>query len=108
LIDSSVEYLDNDDPFLAASDAMEAALCVEQMFDDRGYRHMLQQARTDLARKGGIARHRETDDYKAQVVAKWKTGAFKTKVAAARWAMKQFPLPNQEVVVRWLREADKG
>lgn len=108
LIDSSVEHLDNDDPFLAASDAMEAALCLEQMLYDRNYRHMLQQARTELARKGGVARHRETDDYKAQVVAKWRTGAFKTKVAAVRWAMRQFPLPSQEVVVRWLRESDKA
>lgn len=107
LIDSAVERLDNDDPFLAASDGMEAALCVEQMFHDRSYRHMLQKARTDLARKGGAARHRETGAYKTQVVAKWRTGAFKSKAAAARWAMRQFPLPSQEVVVRWLREADK-
>lgn len=108
LIDSSVELLDNDDPFLAASDAMEAALCVEQMFHDRGYRRMLEDARKDLARKGGLAAHRETDEFKAQVVAKWKNGEFKTKASAARWAMKEFPLRNQEVIVRWLREADKS
>jgi len=107
LIDSAVELLDRDDPFLAASDAMEATLCVEQMSFDRGYRHMLQEARQDLARKGGAAAHRETDEYKTQVVAKWHSGEFTTKVAAARWAMKEFPLRNQEVVVRWLREADK-
>jgi hypothetical protein len=107
LIDSAVELLDNDDPFLAASNAMEAASCVEQMFHDRSYRHMLKEARSDLARKGGAAAHRETDEYKAQVVAKWMSGVFRRKVDAARWAMKEFPLRNQEVVVRWLREADK-
>jgi len=108
LIDSAVEHLDNDDPFVAASEAMEAAFCVEQMFHDRGYRHMLQEARKELARKGGVAAHRETDGYKEQVIAKWRTGTFKTKAAAARWAMKEFPLRSQEVVVRWLREADKS
>lgn len=108
LIDSSVENLDNDDPFLAASEAIEATFCVEQMFHDRGYRQMLQEARKDLARKGGVAAHRETDEYKSQVISRWRSGAFKTKVAAARWAMKEFPLRNQEVIVRWLREADRG
>lgn len=107
LIDSAVGHLDKDDPFLAASDAMEAASCVEQMFHDRRYRQMLQEARKELARKGGAAAHRETDEYKTQVIAKWNSGVFKTKADAARWAMKEFPLRNQEVVVRWLRDADK-
>jgi hypothetical protein len=107
LIDSAVELLDHGDAFLAASDGMEAALCVEQMFHDRGYRDMLQEARRDLARKGGAAAHRETDEYKAQVVAKWRSGEFPTKAAAARWAMRQFPLRSTEVIARWLRDADK-
>lgn len=108
LIDSAVEHLDRKDPFIAGSDAVEAAFCVEQMFHDRGYRHILEQARKDLARKGGIAAHRETDEYKAEVIAKWRTGVFTTKAEAARWAMKQFPLRSQEVIVRWLRAAERN
>ncbi len=108
LIDASVEHLDNDEPFRAAAEALDASLCVEQMFYDRGYRHILKEARSDLARRGGVAAHRETDAYKIEVISKWKSGVFKTKAEAARWAMREFPLRNQEVIARWLREAERA
>lgn len=107
LIDSAVDALESGDHFIAASDAMEAGNCVEEMVLDRSYRSILRRHRRDFARQGGLAAHRETNEYKALVLANWRTGQHKTMASCARWAMKQFPLKSQAVVLRWLSAANK-
>jgi hypothetical protein len=107
LIDASVESLESGDTSVAASDAMEAASCVEEMMLDRGFRSMLKEHRQEFSRQGGFAAHRETDEFKASVIAEYRTGRFKTKADCVRWARKQLPIKAEETVRRWLRAADK-
>jgi len=108
LIDSAVTSLEKGDVILAASESLQAAEVLEELVAEGTARSAVQRARRDFARAGGMAANRETAEYKSEVLKEWQTGRFKgNKSAAARWALKQFPLPNQEVVRRWIRDHEK-
>jgi hypothetical protein len=81
------------------------------MLSARSELRALADARKAVARAGARQRHAETDEYKAQTLAKWDSGCFKgNKSAAARWAIKEFPLSRrhgEETVKAWIRNHEK-
>jgi hypothetical protein len=109
LVDSSVAYLDEGDYLLAGADGMEAEDAMAYVLDAAGYDSRLATLRKTFARSGGLAAHRETEEFRRAILEKWQTGEFAgNKSEAARWARKQFPIKSDEVVRRWIREFEKS
>jgi hypothetical protein len=107
LIEASVEALDSGDTFISASDAMEAANCVEEMLLDQSYRSIFKDIRKNLWSKGGRAAHRRTDQIKNKVISEWQSGRHKCPKDVYSWACKAFPdwkpKTGKQIVARWLR-----
>jgi hypothetical protein len=101
LIDSAIGRIDRGDVFRGASELLHAADAREEMFHER--------SRKEFARAGAIAKHKKTNQFKAELLREWDAGKFKTQVAAKTWAtkVKKWPL-NPEVAARWIRDHEKS
>jgi len=103
LIDSATARLDRGDAIGGAAEMLHAADAREEAFN--GTRSDRRPKWNEFARLGGLARHKGTDQYKAEVLRRWDAGEFKTQVGASKWATKTMKWPvNPRVVERWIRE----
>lgn len=68
----------------------------------------LKEHRRKVAAAAGRAAHKETNDFKKEVLQAWAAGQFKTIAACARWACRHFPIEADETPKRWIRAYQKG
>jgi hypothetical protein len=109
LIDSVVERLERHDVIRAACELLHAAEAREELLYESRARVWQQHARQTVARAGGLAAYRTHDEYRRRIIEKWKSGAFRTKAAASRWATNMERMNvNPRTVERWLREQERG
>lgn len=82
----------------------EAATEIEQILDD----DRLKEERRKAAAEAGRAAHKDTNEFKKEVLQEWAAGRFKSIAACARWACRQFPIEADETPKRWIRAYQKG
>ena len=106
LIDDAIRAIDSKNPWYATWALYQAQDLLNELQSREEGREGERKARTELASKGGAARHQKTNLYKPAILSEWNTGKFNgNKAACARWAVKQFPIED-ETVKRWLRKSE--
>lgn len=77
---------------------------IQEILQDEYHR----EKRREIAAKAGAAAHKDTNEYKIEVLQAWAEKRFKTIAACARWACRQFPIDADETPKRWIRAYEKA
>jgi hypothetical protein len=84
--------------------AAESAQEIQEIIIDES----LREERRKKASGAGKAAHKDTNEFKKEVLKEWAEGKFKNAAACARWACRQFPIEATETPLRWIREYKKS
>jgi len=82
----------------------ESAEEIQEIIVDEHYRAQ----RRKKAAAAGQAAHRDTNEFKKEVLKAWAENRFKSIAACARWACRQYPIEADETPKRWIREYKKA
>jgi hypothetical protein len=82
----------------------ESAQEIQDIIED----DYLRAKRRTIATNAGKAAHKDTNEFKKEVLQAWAEKRFKSIAACARWACRQFPIDADETPKRWIRAYEKA